>query len=358
VVNFAAKTSMYKHLIRPLLFLINPEKVHKLVVITIKALFFLPGISLLFDKLFNISNPKLKRTLFGLDFANPVGLAAGFDKNASFYNEFSHMGFAFIEIGTVTPKGQMGNAKPRLFRLKSDKALINRMGFNNLGAEAAVKQLKKRKTKIIIGGNLGKNTCTPNEEAVGDYVYTFNTLYDYVDYFVVNVSCPNISDLHKLQDKDSLMDILGSLLNARSAKQQSKPILLKISPDLNFAQLDEVIEIVTTLKIDGIVATNTTTGRYHLSINDGAIAQIGNGGMSGMPLRDRSTEVIRYIAQKTNGSVPIIGVGGILSPADAIEKLEAGASLIQLYTGFIYEGPMLAKLINKAILKQIQTLQK
>lgn len=344
---------MYKHFIRPLLFLIDPEKVHKLVVLLVNCSFWIPGFKWLVGKFCNVNDPKLKRTVFGLEFDSPVGLAAGFDKNAEFYNQFSHLGFSFIEIGTVTPKGQAGNPKPRLFRLPLDKALINRMGFNNLGAEEAVKRLKKRKTKIIIGGNIGKNTCTPNEEAVDDYIFTFNKLYDYVDYFVVNVSCPNISDLHKLQDKDSLLDILGSLINARSAWQQMKPILLKISPDLNFAQLDEVIQIVTTLKIDGFVAANTTTGRYHLSADNDTIAQIGNGGMSGKPLRDRSTEIIRYIAQKTNGKIPIIGVGGILSTEDAIEKLEAGASLIQLYTGFIYEGPMLAKRINKAILRQM-----
>jgi len=345
---------MYKRVIRPILFLIDPEKVHKLVVLLIKACFSLPGTPLLVEKLCKLKNPRLKRNVFGLEFENPVGLAAGFDKDASFYNEFSHLGFAFIEIGSVTPKGQPGNPKPRIFRLKADKALINRMGFNNRGAEEAVKQLKKRKTKIVIGGNLGKNTCTRNEDAVNDYIYTFNTLYNYVDYFVVNVSCPNISDLHKLQDKDALLEILENLLKERSQKPQSKPILLKISPDLNFKQLDEVIEIVTNLNIDGFVATNTTVGRYELTADAAKAEQAGKGGMSGRPLRNRSTEIIRYISQKTNGKIPIIGVGGILTPADAIEKLNAGASLIQIYTGFIYEGPLLVKQINKAILKTSQ----
>jgi dihydroorotate dehydrogenase len=224
------------------------------------------------------------------------------------------------------------------------------MGFNNNGALAAVKNLKKRKTNVIIGGNLGKNTLTPNDSAVNDYLYSFKELYEYVDYFVVNVSCPNISDLHKLQDKDALLIILQAIINERETKAYKKPVLLKISPDLNFSQIDEVIEIAQQTKIDGFVATNTTTGRYNLSIPSSQITAIGNGGMSGAPIKSKSTEIIRYISQKTNGTLPIIGVGGIMSPADAIEKLNAGASLIQLYSGFIYEGPGLVKRINKALL--------
>lgn len=342
---------MYKSLIRPLLFRLYPETVHHLVVSAIKVGFRIPGIAYITGKVCTVKDPALKRTVFGLTFDNPVGLAAGFDKNADFYNEFSRLGFAFIEIGTVTPKGQPGNAKPRSFRLPADKALVNRMGFNNLGANEVVKNLKKRKVKTIIGGNLGKNTLTPNCEAVSDYIITFNKLYDYVDYFVVNVSCPNISDLHKLQDKDALMDILGSLMSERTQKPTAKPILLKISPDLNFNQIDEVIEIAQETKIDGIVATNTTTGRYNLTTSEESVKNIGNGGMSGAPLRDKSTEIIRYISSKTNGKLPIIGVGGIMTPEDALDKLKAGASLVQLYSGFIYEGPMLIKRINKAILK-------
>ncbi len=225
------------------------------------------------------------------------------------------------------------------------------MGFNNNGVDEAVKNLKKRKTNILIGGNLGKNTNTPNDCAVSDYVITFNTLYDYVDYFVVNVSCPNISNLHKLQDKDSLMEILNSVLAERAKKAICKPVLLKISPDLNFNQIDEVIDILFETKIDGVVATNTTTGRYNINEPSERVSQIGNGGMSGLPLRDRSTEVIRYISQKTQGKIPIIGVGGILSAQDALDKIEAGATLVQIYTGFIYEGPILVKKINKALLK-------
>lgn len=343
---------MYKKIIRPILFLFSPEKIHQFVVLVIKTAFRIPGISFLAEKFCSLKNPLLERTVFGLHFDNPVGLAAGFDKNAAFYNEFSHLGFAFIEIGTVTPKEQPGNPKPRSFRLPKDKALINRMGFNNHGADEAIENLKKRKTKIIIGGNLGKNTTTPNDQAVNDYIFTFNKLYEYVDYFVVNVSCPNISDLHKLQDKDSLMIILNGLINERARKHIFKPILLKISPDLNFSQIDEVLEIVSETKIDGIVATNTTTGRYNLSEDAQKIKLIGNGGLSGQPLRERSTEVIRYISKKTGGKLPIIGVGGIMTVEDAIEKLSAGASLIQIYTGFIYEGPLLVKRINKAILKE------
>ncbi|MDP4207906.1 MAG: quinone-dependent dihydroorotate dehydrogenase [Bacteroidota bacterium] len=343
---------MYKHLIRPVLFRLSPETVHHLVVLGVKAGFKIPGVAPLVKKFCEVKNPKLKRTVFGLEFENPVGLAAGFDKNATFFNEFSNFGFSFIEIGTVTPKPQPGNPKPRSFRVPNDKALINRMGFNNNGVDEAIKNLKKRHTNIIIGGNLGKNTLTPNEEAIDDYKLLFNKLYDYVDYFVVNVSCPNISDLHKLQDKDSLMSILNCLMAERTNKSSVKPILLKISPDLNFAQIDEVIDIVNETRIDGLVATNTTTGRYNLSITEDEIAKIGNGGMSGKPIKNRSTEIIRYISQKTGGKLPIIGVGGIMTPDDAIEKLEAGASLVQVYSGFIYEGPMLVKRINKLLLNR------
>lgn len=343
---------MYKHLIRPLLFRIYPETVHHFIVSAIKAVFCIPGVAAITDKFCTVKDPALKRTVFGLTFDNPVGLAAGFDKNAEFYNEFSRLGFAFIEIGTVTPKGQPGNPKPRSFRLPMDKALINRMGFNNLGADEVIKNLKKRKVKTIIGGNLGKNTLTPNSDAVNDYITTFNKLYDYVDYFVVNVSCPNISDLHELQDKGSLLDILGSLMSERTKMTASKPILLKISPDLNFNQIDDIIEIARETKIDGIVATNTTTGRYNLTTPKENVTNIGNGGMSGAPLRDRSTEIIKYIATKTGGKLPIIGVGGIMTPQDALDKINAGASLVQIYTGFIYEGPSLIKRINKAILKE------
>jgi dihydroorotate dehydrogenase len=342
---------MYKAFIRPLFFKIDPEKVHHLVVVFIKILHRIPLGGFFLKKICKIENRALERTVFGLKFKNPVGLAAGFDKNAAFYHEFSSLGFSFIEIGTVTPKGQPGNPKKRLFRLPKDKALINRMGFNNLGVDEVVKNLKKRKDfSIIIGGNIGKNTATPNTEAVNDYVICFNKLYDYADYFVVNVSCPNISNLSKLQDKDSLMQILSAITAERKQKAVYKPVLLKISPDLNFGQIDEVLEIMTTTGMDGIVATNTSISREGLTTSPDVIQKIGNGGLSGNPLKVRSTEIIRYIYKKTGGKMPIIAVGGIFTADDALEKLNAGASLVQLYTGFIYEGPMLTKRICKKLL--------
>jgi dihydroorotate dehydrogenase len=344
---------MYKTIIRPILFLIDPEKVHKLIVFFIKTGFAIPGISKLFKKLYTVDHPKLKRNVFGLRFNNPVGLAAGFDKNAEFFNEFSNFGFSFIEIGTVTPKGQPGNPKPRLFRLPEDKALINRMGFNNYGAKVAAKNLKNRKTDIIIGGNLGKNTNTPNEMAAEDYRVTFNELYYLVDYFVVNVSCPNVTDLHKLQDRDSLLLILNALMEERKNKTKLKPILLKISPDLNQSQIDEIIDIAHEIQLDGFVVANTSTTRENLLTDNEKVTSFANGGLSGKPLKDRSNELIRYIATKTNRYFPIIGVGGIMTPEDAIEKLEAGAALVQIYTGFIYEGPGIVKKINKAILNKM-----
>ena len=345
---------MYKHIIRPLLFKVNPETIHHFVVKILKIVFCIPGTKIIAKKVCTINNPSLKRIVWGLEFDNPVGLAAGFDKDASFFNEISNLGFSFVEIGTVTPKGQSGNIKPRSFRIPQDKALINRMGFNNLGVDEAVKKLKNRSGSVIIGGNIGKNTTTPNASAVVDYVYTFSKLYPVVDYLVVNVSCPNITDLHELQDKDSLLAILSALREERLKQDKHKPVLLKISPDLNFAQIDDVLEIIKVTGIDGVVATNTTTTRTGLSLSENEIKNIGNGGMSGAPLKNRSTDIIRYISQKTDGKLPIIGVGGIMNPSDALDKINAGATLIQLYSGFIYEGPMIAKKINKAILKDLE----
>jgi dihydroorotate dehydrogenase len=288
----------------------------------------------------------------GLEFKNPVGFAAGFDKNAEIYNQFSSFGFSFIEIGTVTPIPQPGNPKPRSFRIPLDKGLINRMGFNNHGVDAAVNQLKNKKHNVIIGGNIGKNTATPNEKALDDYVLCFEKLYDYVDYLVVNLSCPNIKDLHKLQDTDSTINILNTLIAKRANRAIKKPILLKISPDLTNNQLDDVIETFKITGIDGIVATNTTTSRDGLVTDKETIERIANGGLSGKPLTKRSTEIIRYLTEKSGGTIPIIGVGGIMTVEDALEKLDAGATLIQIYTGFIYEGPGFVKRINKAILKR------
>ena len=311
----------------------------------------LPGIGALNKKMFSVEDKKLERTLFGLTFKNPVGIAAGFDKNAVLYNELENYGFGFLEVGTATPKPQVGNPKKRLFRLKKDSALINRMGFNNLGADAIAQNLKNRKTKLIIGGNIGKNTATPNEDALADYIYNFEALHDVVDYFVVNVSCPNVKNLTKLQDTDFLTELLLKLKSINAQKSVQRPILLKIAPDLNEPQLDEIIELVAATQIDGIIATNTTTSRENLTKSKEEVEAIGNGGLSGLPLKERSTEVIRYLATKSNKAFPIIGVGGIHSAADAIEKIQAGADLVQIYTGFIYEGPKLVKAINKAILE-------
>lgn len=305
----------------------------------------------LWKKQYHINDSRLERNLFGLTFNNPIGLAAGFDKNATMYNDLSYCGFGFIEIGTVTPVGQEGNKKPRLFRLKKDMAIINRMGFNNNGVAKAVANLKNRKTNIIIGGNIGKNKDTPNAESISDYVHLFNELFAYVDYFVVNVSSPNTPNLRELQEKEPLTELLMKLQEQNTTKEKRKPILLKIAPDLNTDQLDDIIEIVKDVKLDGLIATNTTISREGLKTSNAKITGIGAGGLSGIPLQKRATEVIRYIAEKSNKSFPIIGVGGIHSPEDAIEKLNAGADLIQLYTGFIYEGPKLIKRINKAILR-------
>jgi len=309
----------------------------------------------LFSKLYIIEDKRLEKEVFGIRFKNPVGLAAGFDKNASMYNDLAYCGFGFIEIGTVTPLGQLGNDKPRLFRLKSDKAIVNRMGFNNAGMEAAIENLKKRNTRIIIGGNIGKNKITPNEEATSDYIKCFEALFPYVDYFVVNVSSPNTPNLRALQEKEPLKQLLSNLKKANSDKEVSKPILLKIAPDLTNEQLDDIIEIINETKIDGVIATNTTISREKLKATKDQLESIGAGGVSGKPLTKRSTEVIAYLHQKSKGSFPIVGVGGIHTAEDALEKLAAGASLIQVYTGFIYEGPGIVKSINKAILKSMNS---
>ncbi|MBO0329280.1 quinone-dependent dihydroorotate dehydrogenase [[Muricauda] lutisoli] len=345
---------MYKFLIRPVLFLFDPEAVHHFSFWAIKLLSRL-GFSGLFRKIFNVNDPRLEREVFGVKFKNPVGLAAGFDKNAKLYNEFSDFGFGFVEIGTVTPKPQPGNPKKRLFRLKRDKAIINRMGFNNQGVFEAVEQLKK-KHRVIIGGNIGKNKVTPNKDAIKDYLICFEALFEHVDYFVVNVSSPNTPGLRELQDKEPLTKLLKKLKsqNSKLAKSfglKQKPILLKIAPDLTDDQLRDIIEIVADTKIDGVIATNTTIERKELK-SDLYLTEE-NGGLSGKPLKNRSTKVIRFLADNSKKAFPIIGVGGIHSPEDALEKLDAGADLVQLYTGFIYEGPALIKKINKAILEKM-----
>lgn len=341
---------MYKFLIRPLFFKFDPERIHHFTFSLIRFLHRI-GLGGVFRSIYKLENPKLERELFGLKFPNPVGLAAGFDKDAKLYKELSNLGFGFIEIGTVTPKPQDGNEKPRLFRLKNDAAIINRMGFNNGGVAEAVERLKTNplqghKNRVLIGGNIGKNKITPNEEAVNDYIICFDALFDYVDYFVVNVSSPNTPNLRALQEKKPLTDLLQTLQDKNNLKQKRKPILLKIAPDLTEEQLLDIIDIVATTKIDGVIATNTTISREGLTSDN----KNEMGGLSGKPLTKRSTEVIRFLSQKSNKAFPIIGVGGIHSAKDALEKLDAGADLIQLYTGFIYEGPGLIKEINKAIL--------
>ena len=341
---------MYKILLRPLFFLFDPEKIHHFTFSVINIASKIPGFSSIFKSLYVVEDEKLERKIFGLTFKNPVGLAAGFDKNAVLYNELAIFGFGFIEIGTVTPKAQEGNPKKRLFRLKDDKGIINRMGFNNKGVEAAIIQLKKNKGKLIIGGNIGKNTDTKPEDYTKDYLTCFNALHPYVDYFVLNVSCPNVGSHAKLNDKDYLEELIGAVQKANMSFKTPKPILLKIAPDLNNGQLDEIIELVKATKLDGVIASNTSTYRKGLKASNKLLESIGNGGLSGQPIKDKSTQVIKYLAEKSKKAFPIIGVGGIHSADDALEKINAGADLVQVYTGFIYEGPSLIKRINKAIL--------
>ena len=336
---------MYKLFIRPFLFSLDPEKAHHFTFKYLKFIHKIPLVPLLIRKIYNVEHPSLHREVFGLHFKNPIGLAAGLDKDAKLYKELANLGFGFIEIGTITPKPQLGNPKKRLFRLIEDQGIINRMGFNNEGVEAAVKRLKKN-TNVLIGGNIGKNKTTPNEEAVNDYLICFEQLFNYVDYFVVNVSSPNTPNLRTLQEKEPLKQLLSTLQNTNLTHKNPKPILLKIAPDLTDEQLLDIIEIVQETHIAGVIATNTTIGREGL-VSDN---QKETGGLSGKPLKNRSTEVIRFLSEKSNHAFPIIGVGGIFSETDALEKLEAGASLIQLYTGFIYEGAGLIKRINTQLI--------
>jgi len=349
--------ALYKLIIRPFLFNKKPEEAHHFTFSIVKNLFKIPGVAAIANALFQYKDDSLKTNLFGLEFESPVGLAAGFDKDAKLFDELSAFGFGFIEIGTLTPKGQEGNPKPRLFRLPEDQSLINRMGFNNGGVDEAVERLKKKNSKVIIGGNIGKNKLTPNEVAVRDYEICFEALFDHVDYFVVNVSSPNTPNLRELQEKAPLKTLLNAVMAKNLDKNKPKPILLKIAPDLNDAQLDDIIEIVNETKIDGVIATNTTISREGLKTSDKIVQEIGAGGLSGKIVRSRSTQVISYLNNKSNGELKIIGVGGINTAEDAIEKMEAGACLVQVYTGFIYEGPAMIKRINKGIVewKKIKT---
>ncbi len=340
---------MYQ-LIKPLLFLFAPERAHHLSTKLFKILLSIPILNAIVKSKYALSDDRLQRTVAGITFPNPVGLAAGFDKDGKYYRTMSALGFGFIEIGTVTPLGQAGNPQPRLFRLPDDKGLINRMGFNNEGVDAMVSRLKNYgKDKLIIGGNIGKNKVTPNEEAYLDYEACFHKLYDLVDYFVVNVSSPNTPDLRSLQDKEPLSKLLAHIMSLRSQKDHTVPVFLKISPNLGYEQIDDVLDIVSTQKVDGLIATNTTITRDGLSATDHQIKQIGNGGLSGLPLKDRALEVVSYIRSKDQ-EIPIIGVGGICEPQHAIDMLQAGANLVQVYSGLIYSGPSLVKKINKAIL--------
>jgi len=338
---------MYKKLIAPFLFLFDPEKIHNLTFLCLKIIFKIPLIGYFVKYIYRIEDQNLKRTVFGIEFPNPIGIAAGFDKNATHISEFENFGFGFIEIGTVTPKPQIGNPKKRLFRLKDDKAIINRMGFNNQGVSRIRKRLKK-KYNVIIGGNIGKNKITPNSDAKNDYLVCFKELYPYVDYFAINVSSPNTPGLRQLQSREFLTSLFSKLNKYRLKSEKYKPILLKISPDLDMKKISELLDVINENKIDGIIATNTTISYPDLiSTNRNE-----KGGLSGEPLYDKSNEVISYISKKTNGKLPIIGVGGISTPQQAINKIKAGAHLIQLYSGIIYEGPGIVKKINKSLLNQ------
>ena len=338
---------LYRKIIRPILFTLSPEKVHYLTFWFLNTFHKVPG----FIKLLTGTIPDDINSIqiLGLNFPHPIGLAAGLDKNGIALAPLKKLGFSFIELGTVTPLAQDGNEKPRLFRLKKDRALINRMGFNNNGVDSLVAQLKKDDGDVIIGGNIGKNTLTPNKDAVRDYSTCFRKLIGHVDYFVVNVSCPNITDLRELQDKDSLREILESLLNIRKEHNSITPILLKVSPDLNKNQLLDLIAVVKLTGIDGLVASNTSVGRDELLTDNKVIEQIGRGGLSGKPLSARSNEVIKIIRKELPKPFPIIASGGVMSPEDARDKLEAGADLIQIYTGFVYEGPGFIRQILKKL---------
>lgn len=342
---------MYKQFLKPLLFQLPAEQAHHLTVSLLKTGLSVPGLSHWLQSMYRLRDQRLHRQLFGLDFPNPVGLAAGFDKDGRYYQSMSALGFGFIEIGTVTPRPQAGNPQPRLFRLPQDRGLINRMGFNNEGVDAMVGRLRNRPASdLIIGGNIGKNKDTPNESAADDYLICFDKLFDYVDYFVVNVSSPNTPNLRDLQEKEPLTALLSTLQERNHDRPQPKPLLLKIAPDLTDGQLDDILDIAQTTSLAGIIATNTTISREGLTTAAEKVQAIGNGGLSGAPLRQRATEVIRYLSERSRGELPIIGVGGIASPADALEKMEAGASLIQIYSGLVYAGPQLIRDICQALL--------
>jgi dihydroorotate dehydrogenase len=348
--SFYYSCAMYK-IVRSLLFLFPAEKAHGLVMFFIKSARYIPFMPCLLKKCLSVENKALEKELFGLTFRNPIGFAAGFDKNAEVFDMLGNFGFSFVEIGTVTPKSQSGNPKPRSFRLTKDNALINRMGFNNDGLPVIIKRLREKSNRtVIIGGNIGKNTMASNTGTVSDYMKTFKGLYDYVDYFTVNVSCPNVGNLTRLQNKPDLEILLKSLVSERKYMDVYKPVLVKISPDLTFEQIDDILYIIREIGIDGIVATNTTISREGLKTSAKEIDEIGQGGLSGQPLTKRALEIVRYIHEQTSGKLPVIAVGGIMTVADAVNMFEAGADLIQLYTGYIYQGPCFVKKIQKALI--------
>ncbi len=346
---------MYKHLIRPILFRFNPETAHNLTFKGLSILRHIPFAQSVVRAIFKKDYPKLEREVFGIKFPNPVGLAGGLDKNGEYYNDMANFGFGFVEIGSLTPLPQDGNAKPRCFRVPGDKAIINRFGINNKGVKNAVEHLKKVRPEVIVAANISKNTSSINEEAAKDYEKGFGLLYDFVDMFVVNISCPNVVGLTSLQDISFLSEIVDRLLELRMYYDAYKPILLKVSPDLSHQQLDEIIEYCLRSGIDGIVAGNTTRSRDGLtSISQEKIEAIGNGGMSGAPLHSKNLELVKYVHAKSEGKLPIVGVGGIMSPEQAKEMLDSGASLVEIYSGFIYEGPSLIKNINNYLESRIK----
>lgn len=339
---------MYK-ILRYFLFLFRPETAHHIVVKLLKIARYIPFFPSIIRSLYKVKDKKgnLKRELFGLTFENPVGLAAGFDKNGEYYNDLANFGFGFIEIGSLTPKPQDGNSKPRIFRLPDDKAIVNRMGINNLGIRYATKKIHKDPPRVILGGNIAKNSATPNENASKDYEYGFSLIYDYVDYVAINISCPNVKDLTNLQDITYLSNIVDNLLTIRRYSDDYRPILLKVSPDIPVDHLDDIIDLALISGLDGIIATNTTNSREGLISSPEWIKEVGNGGLSGAPLFEKSLATVKHIHDKTNGIIPIIAVGGIMTPQQAKQMLDAGASLIEIYSGFIYEGPRIVKKILK-----------
>lgn len=338
---------MYKHIIKPILFRFNPETAHNMTFSAIAMLRHIPFARSIVRSIYKKDSPSLEKEVFGIKFPNPVGLAGGLDKNGEFYNDMANFGFGFVEIGSLTPQPQDGNPKPRCFRVPQDKAIINRFGINNKGVRNAVEHLKKNRPEVIVAANISKNTTSINEDAAKDYESAFALLYDFVDMFVVNVSCPNVVGLTSLQDISFLSEIVDKLLSLRMYYDEYRPILLKVSPDLSKEQLDDIVDYCLRSGIDGIVAGNTTRSRDGLTIPQDKIEKIGNGGMSGAPIHKKNVELVRYVNEKAQGKLPIIGVGGIMSGEDAMDMINAGASLVEIYSGFIFEGPGLVKRIIK-----------